>query len=170
MFEFVATSDDTPYVCIPEAIKFRNEVCGGDERIFEYLERLANSGADIVASALGTEVMQERNLKPGEVSKLRRCAMTTVRLPLVLAREDGSSMYPSPYKPFKKDELPSIISWMETRMTEKYGTFVPVFLHGSALWTRLSAQIYLENSDFEWLAGVLKELCETVGKREVDLK
>lgn len=30
LFEFVATSDDTPYLCIPAALHFRAEVCGGE--------------------------------------------------------------------------------------------------------------------------------------------
>ncbi|RJE19214.1 Aminotransferase family protein LolT, partial [Aspergillus sclerotialis] len=59
LFEFVATADDSPYLTVPAAFEFRANVCGGEERIFAYLDELANAGGDIVASKLGTEVLQE---------------------------------------------------------------------------------------------------------------
>ncbi|GKZ84338.1 hypothetical protein AnigIFM56816_009661 [Aspergillus niger] len=62
LFEFVATNDDTPHFCVSAALEFRKTICGGEERIYEYLERLANEAADIVAAALGTDVMEERDL------------------------------------------------------------------------------------------------------------
>lgn len=33
LFEFVATSDDSAYICVEAALKFRKEVCGGEEAI-----------------------------------------------------------------------------------------------------------------------------------------
>lgn len=159
---------------MPEAIKFRNEVCGGDERIYGYLESLANEAADVVASALGTEVMQEEDLRQGgEVSQLRRCGMNNVRLPFVIVDEsengDNEDNSTYPYPPLKKEHVGPLSRWIGETLVEKYDTFVPVFLHGGALWTRLSAQVYLEKRDFEWLGGVLKELCDLVVKGEVDL-
>src|ERR1700712_4908999 len=65
LFEFVATSDDTAYICVPAALKFRAEVCGGEDAVIAYCQRVANEAADAVAAALGTEVMQEPDLKPG---------------------------------------------------------------------------------------------------------
>ena len=174
LFDFVATDDTTAFLCIPEAIKFRNEVCGGDHRIYAYLDQLANEAADTVASALGTQVMQETT-KSAESSQMRRCSMTTVRLPFAVENDRGSdspspSEYPSPYPAFKKSELPAVVDFILTTLVDKYATYVPVFVYSGALWTRLSAQIYLEKSDFEWLAGVLKDICDAVGKRTVDLK
>ncbi|KAH2316256.1 hypothetical protein KXV26_005039, partial [Aspergillus fumigatus] len=96
LFEFVATTDDTAYLCVPAALKFRSQVCGGEDRIYTYLEKLAMEAGNIVAAALGTEVMQEPGLKPGEV--------------------------------------------------------------------------YLEKSDFEWLAGVLNELCNKLVKKFAEPK
>ncbi|KAJ9318355.1 hypothetical protein DTO271D3_1612 [Paecilomyces variotii] len=171
LFQFVASTDDSPYLCTPTAIKFRQEVCGGEERIYSYLEELANQAGDIVAAALGTEVLQEPDLLPGQVSQIRRCAMVTVRLPLAVGNNNNnnnvSNNKSSHTTLLSPTVVPDVIDWMQKTMVDKYGTFVPVFQHGSWLWTRLSAQIYLEKSDFEWLAGVLKELCETVARGEV---
>lgn len=162
LFEFVATSDDSAYLCVPAALKFRREVCGGEEAIMSYCQQLANDAADTLAASLGTEVLQEPDLKPGEKSRMRQCAMTTVRLPIAVAEEpvSGADVTVSP------DEAPKVFAWMQNQMMEKYNTFVPVFQHGSWLWTRLSAQVYLEKSDFEWLAGVLRTLIDQVGQKE----
>ncbi|CEL07316.1 hypothetical protein ASPCAL10476 [Aspergillus calidoustus] len=157
LFEFVATSDDTPYFCVPAALEFREKVCGGEEKIYAYLETLAKEAADIVAEVLGTEVMQEPNLNPGEESQLRRCGMSTVRLPITtrveLARRTDSAVLLSP------GEGGAVVDWFQRRITERYGTFLPLVEHGGWLWVRLCAQVYLEKKDFERAAQVLKEVC-----------
>lgn len=162
LFEFVATSDDSAYLCVPAALKFRQEVCGGEEAVMSYCQQLANDAADILATALGTEVLQEPDLKPGEKSRMRQCAMATVRLPIAVAEEpvSGATVTISP------TEAPRVFAWMQNEMMERHRTFVPVFRYGSWLWMRLSAQVYLEKSDFEWLAGVLRVLTEQVAQKE----
>ncbi|KAF7593013.1 hypothetical protein BBP40_012172 [Aspergillus hancockii] len=127
LFEYVATADDTPYLCVLPAMKFRIEVCGGEEKIYAYLEKLAREGSDIIAQTLGTEVMQEPGLKEGESSL-----------------------------------VPVITTWFRDTLINRYGTFVPVFQYGGWLWMRLSAQVYLDRGDFEWLAGVLNECCAKI--------
>ena len=49
LFEFVATSDDSAYICVPAALKFRQEICGGEDAIISYNIKLANDAADAVA-------------------------------------------------------------------------------------------------------------------------
>ncbi|KAJ5662222.1 uncharacterized protein N7477_009838 [Penicillium maclennaniae] len=162
LFEFVATSDDSAYICIPAALQFRKEVCGGEEAVMSYCTDLAIEAADIVAYILGTEVLQEPDLKPGETSNMRQCAMATVRLPIAVSDEpvSGAAVTISP------NEAPGVFSWIQTTLMKEHDTFVPVFRHGSWLWTRLSAQTYLDKSDFEWLGGILRDLCEQVAKKE----
>ena len=159
LFEFVATNDDTPYFCIPAAIKFRKEVCGGEDQICSYLETLANEAADAVAAILGTEVLQEPNLAPGEQSQWRKCGMTNVRLPIAV---QGQPMtFSGPHRLLiDQSEAPLVVKWVQTTLTEQYNTFVPAFAHGGWLWVRLSAQIYLEKKDFESLGAALKEMCD----------
>ncbi|KAJ6126924.1 hypothetical protein N7523_002536 [Penicillium sp. IBT 18751x] len=162
LFEFVATSDDSAYICIPTALQFRKEVCGGEEAVMSYCINLAIEAADIVANILGTEVLQEPDLKPGETSNMRQCAMATVRLPIAVSDEpvSGAAVTISP------NEAPGVFSWIQTTLMKEHDTFVPVFQHGSWLWTRLSAQTYLDKTDFEWLGGILRDLCEQVVKKE----
>lgn len=162
LFEFVATSDDSAYICVPAALKFRKEVCGGEEAAMSYCTQLANDAADIVAAALGTEVLQEPDLKPGETSRMRQCAMTTVRLPIAVAKETVSAASAT----ISPEEAPRVSAWIQTSLMERYNTFVPVFQHGPWLWARLSGQTYLEKSDFEWLGRVLRELCDQIARNE----
>ncbi|GAB1191069.1 hypothetical protein APSETT444_000238 [Aspergillus pseudonomiae] len=179
LFEQTATTDDTPWLCVPAALQFRAEVCGGEDRIYAYLESLGRSAADIVAHALGTEVMQEPGLQTGEVSQLRGCGLATVRLPIAVADGDGDGANAnarvsgedgtSSYLQIHSSLVPTVSTWFRDTLFEQYGTFVPVFRHGGWLWTRLSAQVYLEKSDFEWLGGVLRECCERVEREVVGL-
>lgn len=161
LFEFVATSDDSAYICVPAALKFRKEVCGGEEAVMSYCIKLANEAADAVASILGTDVLQEPDLRPGEISNMRQCAMATVRLPVAVADEpvSGALVTVSP------KEAPGVFVWIQKTLLSKHNTFVPVFRHGSWLWTRLSVQTFLEKSDFEWLGGILRDLCEQVARK-----
>ncbi|KAK5798457.1 hypothetical protein VI817_004747 [Penicillium citrinum] len=167
LFEFVATSDDSAYICVEAALKFRKEVCGGEEAIMGYCEKVANEGADVVANILGTDVLQEPGLKPGEKSQMRACALTTVRLPIAVAdSSDGGSMVPGTLVTLSTTEASRAFPFIQRQLLEKYNTFVPVFQHGPWLWTRLSGQIFLEKSDFEWLGGILRDLCEQVARRD----
>lgn len=161
LFQFVATTDDSQYLCVPDALAFREKVCGGEERIFEYLDKLANEGGNVVAAKLGTEVLQEPQSsgvsKGGEGSKFRRCAMVNVRLPVSIGPGSDS---------ISEGEVQGVVKWVGETLVQKYGTYVPVFRYGGALWTRLSAQVYLERSDFEWIGDVLREVCDGIRRRE----
>ncbi|BCS09008.1 hypothetical protein ALUC_21378S [Aspergillus luchuensis] len=166
LFQQTATNDDTPYLCVPEALKFRDEVCGGEMAIYGYLERLANEAADLVAGMLGTEVLRD------EEGLLTRCAMTNVRL-LVRVGGDGDGDGDGEEggcTVVKKKEVGEVTLWFQNTLLDEYNTFVPVFEYNGWLWTRLSAQVYLDKSDFEWLGGVLKELCGRVGKEALQTK
>ncbi|CAI7657154.1 unnamed protein product [Penicillium glandicola] len=168
LFQFVATSDDSAYICVPAALKFRAEVCGGEDAIISYIHRIANEGADAIAAALGTDVLQEPDLKPGQESRMRQCALATIRLPIAVApvgKEDGPFEH-TPLAVLSEEEASKAFSWMQTKLIDEYHTFLPVFRHGPWLWTRVSGQTYLETSDFESISGVLRELCERVAKKE----
>lgn len=141
LFEFTATFDDTPYLCIPAALKFRQEVCGGEARIMEYSQKLAQEGGKKVAELLGTEVLEN------EEGTLGKCALTNIRLPIdVAALEEGIRA--------------KATAWMERTIRDEYNTFVVIFQYGGAFWVRFSGQIYLEEKDFLFGGKVLKELCE----------
>ena len=102
LFQFVATSDNSPYYCVPAALNFRQNLCqGGEEGIYNYIRDVAQRGADLLAMLLGTEVMDEmdegRGLRTmgslegsvgssrvGWAGGLRDCAMANVLLPITI--------------------------------------------------------------------------------------
>lgn len=71
LFQWAATVDQTPYLCVPEALKFRAEICGGEDKIRRYCFGLARKGGLLVADILGTEPMQHPQ------SELRECCLPT---------------------------------------------------------------------------------------------
>ncbi|KAJ5759574.1 hypothetical protein N7520_006730 [Penicillium odoratum] len=167
LFEFVATTDDSAYICVPAALRFRREVCGGEKAIMSYCNNLVNEAADMIAGALGTDVLQEPDLKPGQKSRMRDCCMTTIRLPILVA-DDGAPAQGS-WVTLSPEEAPLAGSFIEQTLMKKYDTFVPVFRHGPWLWTRISGQVFVDMSDFEWLAGILRDLCEQVARKNRSL-
>ncbi|EED17358.1 aminotransferase family protein (LolT), putative [Talaromyces stipitatus ATCC 10500] len=172
LFEFVATADDTPYMCVPAALDFRKRVCGGEAAIYTYLHTIAQEGGDVVARILGTDVMQEPGLSiPIEQSDIRRCAMTNVRMPLAFKDDKNVNRHvPDPSSsPFPllsiKDATP-VTEWMQAKLIQEFDTFAKFYPHGGWLWLRLSGQIYLEIEDFEWIGHIARSLCERVASGE----
>lgn len=145
LFEFVATLDVSPYLCIEEALKFRKDVCGGEEEIMTYCERLSNEGGAKIAEILGTEIMEN-----GEKS-LARCALTNVKLPLVIGDGPGEIL--------QKDTI-RVAIWMTEMLAKTHDVYLPAFIHADAFWVRLSGQIYLELEDCIRGARILRDLCE----------
>lgn len=155
LFQFVATVDSSPYYCLPAAIKFRNEICGGEEKIRTYSRNVAQDGADRIAAMLGTDVMDDGLEWREGTGGLRDCALATVRLPLHI----GSS---GRRGEIGLAEVGEARLWIEGMLVDHYETFAAIFEYKGKMWCRVSGQIYLELGDFDWLGGVLQELCQKV--------
>lgn len=174
LFEYVATTDDTPYMCVPAALDFRNRICGGEEAIYTYLHRIAQEGGDVVARIVNTDIMQEPNLSTNPIaeSDIRRCAMVNVRMPLAF-KDDAANVNPhvpdpssSPFPLLGIKDATRVTEWMQERLIVEYDTFAKFYAHGGWLWLRLSGQIYLEIEDFEWIGHIALRLCERVAAGE----
>jgi hercynylcysteine S-oxide lyase len=152
LFQFVATTDNAPYYCVPDALRFRREVCGGEEKIYKYIRDIAQRGADRIADILGTSVMDDgKDWRKGQ-GGLRDCAMANIKLPLTVC-DKGEVV---------KEEMYEALNWMKLQLIEKYNTFAAIYDYKGKVWARVSGQVFLELSDFEWLGGVLQELCTAV--------
>jgi selenocysteine lyase/cysteine desulfurase len=75
-FEFVGTVDTGPFVCVKQAIEWRERVLGGEAQIIKYTETLARQGGKVAARILGTEVLDNKS------QTMSRCAMTNIALPI----------------------------------------------------------------------------------------
>ncbi|OAL72432.1 hypothetical protein A7D00_3432 [Trichophyton violaceum] len=169
-FEFIGTNDDLPYLCVPDAMKYRQEVCGGEEKIMQYCQTLAFEAGNRVARIWGADVLSEFCSSGGHLdvtkekrSEFRKCAFANVRLPITLVDDQNV-----PQGRIAKAEWPVVrmadavptCRAMEQRLVLKHSTMSPCYVHAGSIWTRLSAQVYLEVSDFEWLASVFKKIFE----------
>lgn len=157
-FKWLATVDQTPYLCVPEAIKFRKDICGGEEKIQQYCFNLAREGGRSIAKTLGTELMENRHRTLGQ------CCFTNVRLPLGF---HGPHVRPANlHDSLDAMDGPEIVKWLMDRAMCEYDTWIPGKFYDGAAWVRLSAQVYLEMKHFEWAATILQKLCNRVVKGE----
>ncbi len=156
MFASVATIDTTPYICVSEALRFRQMICGGEESIRQYCRRVVLLGANHIAEMLGTEVMDN------ETHTLTSCCFANVRLPLNFVPWDCSHHGKTPDRNIYVDEVHKIGKWITERTVFDFDTMVPAKFHAGAIWVRFSGQIYLEMKDFDWAGFMLKELCTRV--------
>lgn len=157
-FEFVGTLDNSPYLCVKDAVKWREEVLGGEDAVLAYLWGLNKKGSAVVAQALGTEYMEN------STGTLRNCGMANVALPIWTGAK-GAKAKEEDAVVATEDEN-TAFQWILRTMIDDYKTFLSVFVHGGRFWVRFSAQVYLEVEDYEWASGMLKEICARVAKKE----
>lgn len=146
LFRYVATQDDSSYLCIRAALRFRQDVCGGEDCIRAYATHLAIEGGRRIASILGTEVMEE-------AGNLPRCFFANVRLPLTIG-DQGTDIRP--------ENALQIVEWIVEKLVDDFDTYIAVYVHTDKIWIRLSAQIYIDLEDVERGAKALKEICQRV--------
>ncbi|KAL1961430.1 hypothetical protein VTO42DRAFT_158 [Malbranchea cinnamomea] len=142
-FSFLGTDDRSAWLTIPEAIRWREEVCGGEENIRTYCRNLAREGSTKVAEILGTHILDNKT------HSITDCCMVNVRLPLSAGLDDGTAM-----------TREKVVNWIQRTVVEEYDSYLQLFYFQGGYWVRLSGQIYLDLSDFEWIGGVLKKVCE----------
>lgn len=157
-FEFVGTNDTMPYLTVPEALKWRREVCGGEDKILAYATSLARDGGKRVAEILGTSVLDNKE------HTLTNCCLVNILLPISLAG-GGSGGDRNVVTPRPGIEG-TVSEWIQCTLIADHKTYMPVFFFQGAWWVRLSGQVYLDVDDFEWAGRVLLEVCERVGRGE----
>jgi selenocysteine lyase/cysteine desulfurase len=165
-FDFVGTQDISAYLCVKDAIRWRKEVLGGEDRIMEYTQQLAEDGGRRAAEILGTKILENHE------GTLTKCAMVNVGLPMWVrpaaeVQEQSQAFAPLPDDiVLSSEESLDVGQWMLRVLMHEYKTFVALFIHGHRVWVRLSAQVYLDVHDFEWAGNILLEVCKRVARRE----
>lgn len=146
--------DNSPFASVPAAIEFR-EACtfngkSGEEAIIAFTQDQAKMAGEHVAQALGTEVLEN------EECTLGKCNFSNVKLPLsfdLIASNDTSKAI-------------AVAQWIARTLVEEYDTFIAIIFYADAWWVRLSAQVYLTMSDWQWAGRVLQEVCSRVENGE----
>ena len=123
----------------------------------EYCQTLALEGTRYMARYLGTEILDN------EAGTLARCCLVNVRLPIepermyAIGRAKGVE---------EKAVGTALRDWMKRLWIDEYNTFMFTMFYAGKWWIRMSGQVYLEMADFEWAAGVVKEVCKRAEKGE----
>lgn len=153
-FEFVGTIDNAPFVSVPAAIEFRKACTwqgkSGEEAIIAFTLAQAREAGKLVAEILGTEVLEN------EEGTLGKCNFSNVKLPLDFKMVAGG----------EHAQAIKVAQWIAAVLVEEYNTFIAIIFYANAWWVRLSAQVYLDMSDWKWAGDTLKEVCERVQKGE----
>lgn len=155
-FEYTGTIDNAPPLCIPAALKFRDEVCGGEERIRAYRFGLAEKGEQKIAEILGTKSLA--------VSKASRVGFANIWLPLqaeTAGEQPAEGLIPI-------EDISAVTNFLTEKLLEKYNCYIAILFYRGGWIARFSADIYLDLDDFIYGAEALKELCERV--KQLDYK
>lgn len=154
-FEFVGSIANTNYLCISEAIKWREQVCGGEKAIMDYCITLTKEGGKAAAKILGTQVLDN------QTGTLTNCCLVNVLLPLKMSEQkiEGENT-------IRPGDGVLAHQFMERTLVADFQTFIVVFYFQGQWWARLTGQIYLDIDDFVWAGKALKKICERVGKGE----
>ncbi|CAE7238957.1 egt-2 [Symbiodinium sp. CCMP2456] len=143
-FDYIGTRDYTPWCAMGSTMDFRRDVLGGEDRIQSYVTGLARWAGRHMADRLGTETVAPDSMTPG---------MFALRLPL-----------PEDWTPSQKTACSGLIA---QGLIGQYSMQVISFaLHTPTSdgreevthWIRVSAQVYLERSDFEDLTHAVMSL------------
>lgn len=190
MFAFVGTMDYSPIYCVPAALRFIRDICGGEAALHKYMRDTVQKGADLIAKRFGTEVMDDgfrRDVTPDRladhmdsadtvISGLRDCAIATVLLPItVIAASNQSGQdakqldrlsWAGSAVSIREQDVAQHMTWMRQTMMEEFKTSVAIREYKGRIWMRLSGQIYLGLCDFEWLGGILEDIFERMKRGE----
>ncbi|KAJ1307787.1 hypothetical protein OPQ81_001873 [Rhizoctonia solani] len=141
-FEWTGTIDFVPFLSIKYALDFR-EAIGGEKKINDYCHSLAANGGARLAELLDTRVMETEG-------KELTVNMVNVQLPLDI---------PTGISP---EELRKIFVLINNRLLDEHNVYAAIYIHDNHWWTRCSAQIWNEESDFVHLGRAFLKICEEV--------
>lgn len=102
----------------------------------KYNHDLAVKGGQVAAKILGTEVMENED-------KSLTVNMVNVRIPLTHTTKSDAE----------------IINLFIDKMLYEHQCMAPVYKHNNTWYTRLSAQVYNDITDFELVAKALLAIC-----------
>jgi selenocysteine lyase/cysteine desulfurase len=118
------------------AMEFRKSL-GGEDVIMQYCHDLAIKGGAIAAKILGTNVMENTD-------QSLTVAMVNVEIPLRNINISDAE----------------VISIFIDKLLYEHNCMAPVYKHNNIWYTRLSAQVYTDETDFETVAKAILAVCK----------
>lgn len=120
---------------------------GGEQRIRDYNNDLALRGGISAAKILDTCILDDED-------HYFTTNMVNVKLPIIKSRI-GNDIVKWEGK---------ARSWFASTLLTDFKVVAPIFSYRGDIWVRLSAQIWLEMSDFEYAARALLDLCNRINQ------
>ena len=160
-FWYLGTVSYAPMLCVEEAIKFRTEVCGGEQAIRNYQLKLREEAVRLVIDQLGPGAELLENSK----GTLNVPGMFNISFPV-----------DSKYDPVVKYLIENFHEWRkfkaecEVIMVTKDKAFAPFLVHNDKIYVRFSVFIINEPSDYTKSAKMVKNrLNEALEKQYQEL-
>lgn len=145
-FWFVGTMNYAQYFSIEEALKFREETCGGEDRIREYQWQLQREAVPLIVAEFGPGARLLQN----STNTLAVAGMFNVNIPL-----------PEKYSALKQKLASDPYYFMDFKqkcfaLMFSRKAFLPFIYHNGELWVRFSVQVYNELEDYKIGARSIK--------------
>ena len=144
-FDYIGTRDYGPWCAMADALAFRDNDLGGEEKIVSYLHSLATWAAAMLSERWQTESVAPANMTAG---------LMTVRLPIPLSWSGAAQAACADAIAGPEGGL------VQTFKIQAIPFPLPLDGVGPSLgwWARISAQVYLAREDFHALANHTLEL------------
>ncbi|KAN0062046.1 hypothetical protein ACQY0O_006041 [Thecaphora frezii] len=154
VWETNGTQDVSNFCTVSAALEFRGWL-GGEAKIRDYCTTLARTGGRILAQRFGhgARVME---IDSGVALTAH---MVNVSVPLEAGRIDRTKF---------KTQV-DVANAITAELWQTYPTYVPFYAHDGEVWVRVSAQVWVEEGDFEWLAVRIVEVVRKLGWAPVDI-
>lgn len=145
-FEFTGSKTTGRVACVDTAIKFRNEVCGGEDAIREYCFDLAKQVGELVEKSWpGSSVIENKEGTLGS-------AMVTAFIPI----ENYSKLFDAS----KPADVAPLIKFLAEYQIKQFRTYTPFAAHAGKIVIRYSGQVYNEISDYEYAIDAAQKSLE----------
>jgi hercynylcysteine S-oxide lyase len=100
-FEYIGTLDNSPYLCVKDALEYRERILGGEVKIQQYMCSLAARGGAVISKKLGTWVLAHEH---GERSSHKHCAMVNIAMPLVVTQDKVQAKVQASFGPLDRTD------------------------------------------------------------------
>lgn len=158
-FAFIGTVSYSSYFAVEEALKFRKDICGGEEKIREYQWDLQEAAIPKILEVFG----QGSVLLENSTNSLRSPGLFCIELPIksecqhLIEKMSTDRIYFLNFKS-KCDKI----------MLAEYKCYAPFQINNSHLFIRFSVQVFNEPSDYEKGAAIIKDIIYGVLEEEAN--
>lgn len=141
-FFYYGSINFAAFACIPEAVRFINDVCGGESAVRDYCEELIRKLAVLVPKKWPGAVVFDND------DKTLLTSMLTFTVPV--------EKYSDKFDTANVTDAWALSDFVMENLATRGNTFVPLAPYNGKIIARFSALVYNELSDYEYAIDALK--------------